>query len=214
MNKFNTPLGEIKVKVLGHASIMIEWNGKHIYSDPYSEVCSFAGMPKADLVLITHNHYDHYDLEALNEILAPQTVVVTDSGTGKVDKRYFPLAYSEKFEYEGVEITAVPAYNILRFNEEGNHFHPKGFGNGYILSFGGFRLYIAGDTECTQEMKSLKDIDIAFLPKNLPYTMKDEEFIEAANILMPRYLYPIHYFELDTTKLREGVDKRIELITE
>lgn len=212
MDSYKTPLGEIKVRVFGHASLHIEWNGKNIYSDPYSEVVDYVGFPAADLVLVTHNHYDHYDEKALNEILTENTRLVVASDVPEVDGRYTVLNNYDSFTYEGINILAVPSYNINRRNEEGNHFHPKGVGNGYVLDFNGFKVYIAGDTEPVSEMDELKDIDIAFLPKNLPYTMTDEEFIALANRLRPEYLYPIHYFELDEQKLRDNIDSDIKII--
>lgn len=212
MVSYKTPLGDIRIKVYGHASLVIEWNGKYIYSDPYSEVVDYKGYPKADLVLVTHNHYDHYDRKALDEILSPQTKLIVASDVPKEDERYSVLNNGESASYEGIAIKAVASYNINRRNEQGNHFHPKGVGNGYILDFGGFRLYIAGDTEPVAEMEQLGDIDIAFIPKNLPYTMTDEEFVKVANMIKPKYLYPIHYFELDAKKLREGVESDIIMI--
>ena len=109
-------------------------------------------------------------------------------------------------------IHAVPAYNVNRRNDAGELFHPKGVGNGYILDFGGFRLYIAGDTEPISEMRHVTNIDIAFLPKNLPYTMTDEEFVQVANTIRPKYLYPIHYFEIDVAKLIGMLDTGITMI--
>lgn len=212
MDNYKTPLGEIKVKVFGHASLLIEWNGKYIYSDPYSEVVDYTGFPAADLVLVTHNHYDHYDLKALNEIVTPETKLVVASDVPLVNENYMMLKNGESTSFDGVTILAVPSYNINRRNEDGNHFHPKGVGNGYILDFEGFRIYIAGDTEPISEMKHVTNIDIAFIPKNLPYTMTDEEFIEVANMIKPRYLFPIHYFELDEAKLIRHLDTGITMI--
>ena len=212
MDSYKTPLGEIKVKVFGHASLLIEWNGKNIYSDPYSEVVDYKGFPKADLVVVTHNHYDHYDVKALNEIVTENTILVVASDVPKVNDNYIVLKNGESTSLDSITVDAVPAFNINRRNEEGNHFHPQGVGNGYILNFGGFRIYIAGDTEPTGPMKAISDIDIAFIPKNLPYTMTDEEFVAISNTIKPKYLYPIHYFELDQEKLRSLVDPQITMI--
>ncbi len=211
MDSFKTPSGEILVAHLGHASLVIKWNDITIYSDPYSEVADYAGRDKADLILITHNHYDHYDEKAFKEIETPNTLFVVSENVGKVDPRYIVLANGESFNFDGIDIQAVPSYNINRRNEEGNLFHPKGVGNGYLLEIDGVRLYIAGDTEPIEEMDSLEQIDIAFLPKNLPYTMTDEEFVALANRLNPKYLYPIHYFELDADKIRGMVNENIIL---
>lgn len=212
MDSYKTPLGNIRITVIGHASLLIEWNGKNIYSDPYSEAGEFSGRPKADLVLITHSHYDHYDETAYSKIVTGDTVFIVSSDVPKADDRYNVLKNGESYNYEGVMIEAVPAYNINRRNEQGELFHPSGAGNGYILNFDGYRLYIAGDTEPVPEMKRLPAIDIAFLPKNLPYTMTDEEFIQLANQIRPKYLYPIHYFELDEAKLFRHLDTGITMV--
>ncbi len=213
MDSFKTPSGEILIEHLGHASLVIKWNDLTIYSDPYSEVADFAGRDKADLILITHNHYDHYDEKAFREIETPNTLFVVSENVGKADPRYVVLANGESFNFDGVDIQAVPSYNINRRNEEGNLFHPQGVGNGYLLEIDGIRLYIAGDTEPVAEMDGLPAIDIAFLPKNLPYTMTDDEFAALANKLNPKYLYPIHYFELDVRKIRGMVNENIILKT-
>lgn len=213
MDNYKTPLGEIKIKVFGHASLLIVWDNKNIYVDPYSEVTDYKGMDKADVILITHSHYDHYDKKAFSEIEKKETLFIVSGDVGQAAPNYVVLGNNEYYKYGELSIQAVPSYNILRRNEQGDHFHPKGVGNGYILDFNGFRLYILGDTEQIPEMKYINNIDIAFIPKNLPYTMTDEEFVELANILKPRILYPIHYFELDTAKLHKDLDLGITLIT-
>lgn len=212
MDNFKTPLGDVKVEVFGHASLLFQWNDKTIYVDPYSETCDYTSKVPADLILITHNHYDHYDEKAYSKVETPSTIFVVSKNVKKADSRYHTLSNNDTLTYEGMVIKAVPAYNINRKNEKGDLFHPKGVGNGYILDFGGFRFYIAGDTEPIPEMKSLPYIDVAFLPKNLPYTMTDEEFVEVANMIKPKYLYPIHYFELDTAKLMKALDTGITMI--
>ena len=212
MKSYNTPLGELQVKVFGHASLLLQINEKKIYVDPYSEVADYTNMPLADAIIITHDHYDHYDESAYSKIATDKTTFIVSKQIGNVDKRYIALGYGETCEYAGIVVKAVPAYNINRRNEEGNHFHPKGFGNGYLLDFGGFKVYIAGDTEPVEEMKQLPHLDIAFLPKNLPYTMTDEEFADLANMLKPEVLYPIHYFELDYPSLAEKLEDKITFI--
>lgn len=212
MDSYKTPLGEIKITVIGHASLLVEWNGKYIYSDPYSEAGDFSGREKADLIIITHNHYDHYDESAWSKIVTDKTLFVVSQDVGKVSDRYVVLKNGESYNYEGLMIHAVHAYNVNRRNDAGELFHPRGVGNGYVLDFGGFRLYIAGDTEPIPEMRHVTNIDIAFLPKNLPYTMTDEEFVQVANTIRPKYLYPIHYFELDVAKLIGMLDTGITMI--
>ncbi len=212
MNRFNTPLGEIEIKIFGHASLLIQWNGKNIFVDPYSEVADYSKQPPAHLVLLTHHHYDHLDSESLIHITNKQTVVVAT----KICKEQLPLANAiiqgESFNYEGIEITAVYAYNIKNKNDQGEPFHHRGEGNGYILNFEGYKLYIAGDTELIPEMEELGKIDLAFMPKNLPYTMSDQMFVEAVNIVMPKQLFAIHYFEIDVPKLKALMPKGVELL--
>ena len=212
MKSFNTPMGELRVKVFGHASVLFEIQGKKIYADPYSEIHDFAGEAPADLILITHNHYDHYDEKAFSRIETPDTDFIVSGNVGQVDGRYTVLANDQFCTWEGIGIIAVESYNINRRNPSGQLFHPKGVGNGYVLDFDGFKVYLAGDTEPIPEMKELPKIDLAFLPKNLPYTMTDEEFIKAANLIRPKYLYAYHYFEIDVPALRAGLDPGIELM--
>ncbi len=212
MKTFKTPLGDVTVTPLGHASIQILWNGKYIYVDPYSEVMEFTGMPKADLILISHNHYDHLDIYAIRPIQKDETVFVTDKYSKDTIKNANTISPGEEFIFEGISIKAFPAYNIKNRRDDGVPFHSLGEVNGYILNFNGFKIYIAGDTEFIHEMKDLKHVDLAFLPKNLPYTMTDDEFIDAANAIAPMYLYAYHYFDIDTEYLRRGLKPTIELL--
>ena len=212
MRIFDTPMGPLKVEVFGHASVRFDIDGKVIYVDPYSDVCDFTGKTPADLILITHNHYDHYDEKAFSKIETPDTAYVVSTNVGAVDGRYTVLANDEMCTWNGIQIWAVEAYNVNRRNPAGELFHPRGVGNGYVLDFDGFKVYLAGDTEPIPEMQELPKIDLAFLPKNLPYTMTDEEFIKAANLIKPRFLYAYHYFEIDVPALKAQLDPSIELL--
>lgn len=212
MNRFTTPLGEIAIKIYGHASLLIEWEGRAIFVDPYSEVYDYSKAPKADLVLLTHHHYDHFDPEALKEITTDKTLYVTNAGCKEGLPQATVVTQGESYNYEGIEIEVVYAYNIVNKNDEGNPFHPRGEGNGYILNFGAFRLYIAGDTELIPEMSQLGEIDLAFIPKNLPYTMSDPMFIEAVGVIKPKQLFAYHYFEIDAEKLRGEMPEGVELL--
>ncbi len=214
MKTFETPIGELSLDIIGHASFHIVWNKNNIFVDPYSEIADFTLFPKADLIIITHNHYDHLDLSAIRPLLKDDTVIVCDTTSNDVLKKGNALRYGETFNYKGVEIEAVPAYNILNKREDGKPFHPRGLVNGYVLDFGGFRLYIAGDTELIPEMNTLRNINLALLPKNLPYTMSDIQFVEAANIIKPNYLYATHFFEIDSAYLRRWLNKEIVLLNE
>jgi L-ascorbate metabolism protein UlaG (beta-lactamase superfamily) len=212
MNVFNASAGDVKVTHLGHASLLIEWNGKNIYTDPYSEAADFSGRPLADLVLLTHHHYDHLDKKALNHIVGPETTFVTNRGCKEEIKSANVLVPGESYSFDGIEIKAVYAYNIVNRNEQGDPFHPRGEGNGYILDFDDFKLYIAGDTELIPEMKELGEIDVAYLPKNLPYTMSDPMFVEAVETIRPKQVFAYHYFEIDRDALARSIPEDVELL--
>ena len=182
---------------LGHDSFRIDGEGVVIYIDPYK----LKEGPKADLILITHEHGDHLDLKAIQAMKKDNTQIyytekcaVSLSG-GKV------MRNGDSQLYGPFRIEAVPAYNLENGPEDGMVYHAKGDGNGYILTLGDKRLYIAGDTENTPEMKALKNIDIAFLPMNLPYTMTPDMVADAVKAFKPKILYPYHYGETDTQKL-------------
>lgn len=213
LKTFSTPMGDLRVEVFGHASLRFDIGALRIYVDPYGEVCDFTGKDPADLILITHNHYDHYDPKAFAPIATPQTRFIVSPNVGRADERYTVLSDDEYCEFEGIGICAVKAYNIERRNPKGELFHPADAGgNGYVLDFDGFKVYVAGDTEPIPEMQDLPRIDLAFLPKNLPFTMTDEEFIKAANLIKPKQLYAYHYFEIDVPKLKQALDPAVELL--
>jgi len=198
-----TSEGEIKMTFIGHGTLMFEFDGKIIHIDPVSRYADYKEMPKADLVLITHHHGDHLDPKVLNMICEEKTkVVLAEKCLEKFD-RGIVMHNGDKKIVEGIKIKAVPAYNIKHMRSKNTPYHVKGEGNGYILKLGDKRVYIAGDTENTPEMKSLKNIDIAFLPMNLPYTMTPEMVADAARALMPKILYPYHYGNTDPQKLKE-----------
>ena len=196
-----TSKGDLKITCLGHATLMLTFGGKVIHVDPVGQYADYAAMPKADLILITHEHGDHLDPAAIAKIRKPSTIVfLTTKCAGKI-KDGVVLKNGDERTWEGIAIKAVPAYNIVHMRAPGSPFHPKGEGNGYVLSFGDKRVYVAGDTENIPEMAALKGVDVAFLPMNLPYTMTPEMVAAAARMLAPRILYPYHYGETDTSKL-------------
>ncbi|HDT14260.1 MAG TPA: MBL fold metallo-hydrolase [Candidatus Aminicenantes bacterium] len=198
-----TAKGDLEIVFLGHGSLMMAFAGKIIHVDPYGEVADYGALPKADLVLVTHEHFDHLDPRALAAILKPDTQAVgSESCAGQLAGAVL-MANGDVRTVLGLPIEAVPAYNIARKRPDGNLFHPPGRGNGYVVTFGDKRVYIAGDTEATPQMKALKDIDVAFLPMNLPYTMSPEEVAEAARAFRPKVLYPYHFGDTDTSRLLE-----------
>jgi L-ascorbate metabolism protein UlaG (beta-lactamase superfamily) len=198
---FQTSAGDLKITFLGHGSLMFTFNGQIIHIDPFSQVADYAQLPPADVILITHEHGDHLDPKALAHARAKTTeVILTESCAAQV-KGGLVLKNGDTQTVKGLTIEAVPAYNIVHQRSQGQPFHPKGVGNGYIMTFGDKRVYIAGDTENIPEMKSLQHIDCAFLPMNLPYTMTPEMVADAARAFRPKILYPYHYGDTDAMRL-------------
>ncbi len=195
--------GDLSITFIGHGTLMFTFNGQIIHADPYGRLADYSQFPKADIILLTHEHRDHLDLQVLNKIRTQKTLIVlTETCANKVDGGMV-MKNGETRTVAGIPIKAVPAYNLVHKRQNGLPFHPKGIGNGYILTFGNKRVYVAGDTENIPEMKSLADIDCAFLPMNLPYTMTPEMVADAAKSFHPKILYPYHYGETDTSKLLE-----------
>jgi len=197
-----TAQGDLEITFIGHASLVFTWAGKVFHIDPVSAEGDYAKLPKADLIVVTHDHYDHLDLKAVALLTKAGTAYVADPGAGEQLEGAKILRNGESAEALGVKIEAVPAYNLVHMRAPGQPFHPKGVGNGYILTYGGTRVYVAGDTENIPEMANLGDIDIAFLPMNLPYTMTPEMAADAARMFKPKILYPYHTGETDTSKLK------------
>jgi L-ascorbate metabolism protein UlaG (beta-lactamase superfamily) len=196
-----TSAGDVIMTFIGHGSLMFTFNGLVIHVDPFSRVADYAQLPKADLILITHEHADHLDLDALDYIRQPTTtVVLTKTCAGQVQNGIV-MKNGETQTVKDIKIEAVPAYNVIHKRPDGKPFHPKGVGNGYVLTFGDKRIYVAGDTENIPEMEALGDIDCAFLPMNLPYTMTPEMATSAAKTIAPGILYPYHYGETDSAEL-------------
>ena len=210
-----TAAGELKITFIGHGSLMFAFGGKVIQVDPYSKVADYGAFPKADLILLTHDHPDHLDLKALSSVRREDTAVLLTEACAKQVPGGVVMKNGEKQTRAGISIEAVPAYNLVHMREGGMPFHPKGVGNGYVLTFGDKRVYVAGDTENTPEMKVLQGIDVAFLPMNLPYTMTPEMVADAAKAFQPKILYPYHFGETDPAALvtllenQKGIEVRI-----
>ncbi len=196
-----TGAGDLTITFIGHGSLMFAFGGKVVQVDPVGQYADYGKLPKADLILITHEHRDHLDPKAVAMLRQPATeIVLTQAAAGQVAGGLV-MANGEVKTVVGLKIEAVPAYNLVHKRESGEPFHPKGQGNGYVITFGDKRVYVAGDTENTPEMKALKNIDIAFLPMNLPYTMTPEMVADAALAFKPKILYPYHFGKTDTAKL-------------
>ncbi|MEW6520407.1 MAG: MBL fold metallo-hydrolase [Thermodesulfobacteriota bacterium] len=208
-----TSAGDLIITFIGHGSLMFDFAGRIIQVDPFSKLADYSTLPRADIILITHDHYDHLDLPAVNSTRKASTEMVLTETCARQVKGGIVMHNNEVKTVQGVKIEAVPAYNLIHKRDNTQPFHPKGEGNGYILTFGDKRIYVAGDTENTPEMKALRDIDVAFLPMNLPYTMTPAMVADAARAFRPKILYPYHYGETDTAKLVDLLkdDKDIEI---
>jgi L-ascorbate metabolism protein UlaG (beta-lactamase superfamily) len=207
----STPAGDLSITFLGHGSLLMGINGKNLYVDVYGEVADYSKLPKADYILLTHEHFDHLDPKALEAIRTENTVLIYTETCRQQLQGGIVMHNGDKQTLAGIPVEAVPAYNLVHKRPSGDPFHPKGSGNGYILTFGGKRIYIAGDTENIPEMKSLHDIDIAFLPMNLPYTMTPEMVAVAAKAFRPGILYPYHYGDTNLTQLVDLLAREKEI---
>ena len=185
--------GNIEVTPITHASTQIEFGGKVIHVDPWSQGSDYSKSKPADLILITDIHGDHLDPAAIDKVKKAGTVIVGPAAVAEKLPGTMTIANGETKTFAGVPVEAVPMYNLQRGPQPGQLFHTKGRGNGYVVTVGGKRLYFAGDTECTPEMKALKNIDAAFVPMNLPYTMPPAEAAECVAAFQPKIVYPYHY---------------------
>ena len=189
---FSTSKGTVKITPINHASLMIEGGGKVIHVDPYSQG-NYDGLPQADIILITDIHGDHMDPKAVAKVQKPGTMIFAPDAVAKTITAATVINNGGTKMAGDWKIEAVPMYNLKRGPAEGKLYHDKGRGNGYVLTYGGKRIYISGDTEGTPEMKALKNIDVAFVCMNLPYTMPPEEAAEAVRVFKPKTVYPYHY---------------------
>ncbi|HPR31624.1 MAG TPA: MBL fold metallo-hydrolase [Prolixibacteraceae bacterium] len=189
----------LAIHMLGHASLYFAYGDQVIHVDPNSNQANYSALPDADLLYITHGHGDHYDTGAINKIKKDSTLMVCTQAVKNLGSYSGPtlvLNNGDSAVVEGIPTKAVASYNLTASN------HPRGVGNGYVLTFGEKRIYIAGDTENIPEMKDLGKIDIAFLPMNLPYTMSVPMAAEAAKVIRPDILYIYHFGNSDTAQLR------------
>ena len=210
-----TSAGDLAITFVGHGTLMFRHGGKVIHVDPVGREADYSRMPKADLILITHEHGDHLDTAAVEMLRKDGTeVVVSPSCEGRV-RNATVMRNAEAREVAGFRVEALPAYNLVHTRAGGQPYHPRGNGNGYVISFADVRVYVAGDTENTPEMKALRNIAVAFLPMNLPYTMTPEMVADAARSIRPRILYPYHFGQTDPQALvrllagEEGIEVRV-----
>ena len=190
----------LTISFIGHGTLMMEYDSKVIHIDPVSSEADYSKLPGADLILITHGHSDHLDTSAIKKIQTDNTVITGSEECIKKINQGTILKNGESKIVFDITIEAIPAYNTTPGRDK---YHPKGRDNGYILNLSGKRMYIAGDTEDTDEMMALENIDIAFLPMNQPYTMTPEQVARAAKAFRPKILYPYHFGSTDTNLLLE-----------
>jgi L-ascorbate metabolism protein UlaG (beta-lactamase superfamily) len=213
-----TDSGDLRITPINHASVELEWQAKTVYVDPVS-AGNYTGLPKADLILITDIHGDHMDPKELAQLKKEGTIIIAPEAVAKTitDAEVLGNGQSKRVDLGGasLEIEAVPMYNLTRGPQPGQLYHPKGRGDGFILTIGGKRVYFSGDTECTPEMKNLKNIDVAFLCMNLPYTMTPAEAAECVKTFRPKIVYPYHYRGqkpeefADALKAESGIEVRL-----
>ena len=213
---FKTKEGKaVTITAIKHASLRIQYDGLEIQVDPvaqYAPETDYSKFPKADIILVTHEHFDHFDRDAIAVLKKDGTQVFANPAVQKMLGSGTALTNGEeRVIANGISLAAVPAYNTTPGHTQ---FHPKGRDNGYVLTMGGLRIYIAGDTEDIPEMADLKDIDVAFLPCNQPYTMTPEQVAKAARTIKPKVLFPYHYSQTPIKQVSDllagsGIDVRI-----
>ena len=205
----------VVITAIKHASLRIQYDGLEIQVDPvvkFAPATDYSKFPKADIILVTHEHFDHFDRDAIVALKKDATQVIANPAVQKMLGSGTAMANGEsRMLAKGIKLDAVPAYNTTPGHTQ---FHPKGRDNGYVLTIDGLRIYIAGDTEDIPEMAKLKDIDIAFLPCNQPYTMTPDQVAKAARTIKPKVLFPYHYSQTPITRVTEllsgsGIDVRI-----
>jgi len=210
---FKTSKGDVKITPIYHAAMLIQAGGKDIYVDP-AKPAVITGMPKADLILITDIHGDHMDANLVNELSKDGTEIMAPPAVVKTITAAKPISNGESKEWNGWKIEAIPMYNMKRGPSEGKFYHDKGRGDGFVMTYGGKRFYISGDTEAIPEMEALKNIDVAFVCMNLPFTMTPEEAAGAVKAFHPKVVIPYHYGMSDLNAFKKdlegtGIDVRI-----
>lgn len=189
-----TASGDVTIHPIHHASLIIAWGDQVVYVDPVGGPSLYQDLPSPTAILITHAHGDHFDPPTLEGIVGDATILTTDQVLGKLPAdlkdKASAAANGDSVDFAGIKLEVVPAYNTT---QDRLQYHPKGVGNGYILNIGDKRVYVAGDTEDIPEMRALTNIDMAFIPMNLPYTMDINQAAGAIKAFKPKIVYPYHY---------------------
>lgn len=188
-----TTLGEAVLRPINHASFVVHWHGVTIYNDPVGSTSAYRGLPSPDLILVSHQHGDHFSSDTITNLRGEDTVMITPAAVfaqlpEALKEIAFVLANGESLELLDLTVEAVPAYNDR---------HPKGRDNGYVLSLGDKRIYLSGDTEDVPEMRALENIEVAFVSMNVPFTMSVDQAASALLDFQPRKVYPYHYRNSD-----------------
>ena len=216
-----TSAGPLTIQPQVHATLVLSLPNLTIYADPTGGAANYTGLKSPDLILITDIHGDHFDPKTLAEVSTASTTIVapkavTDKFTGDIKGKIVVLGNGETTTQSGIGIDAIPMYNLPA--DPPSPFHPKGRGNGYVLTIGGKRVYLSGDTQGIPEMRALKNIDVAFVCMNLPYTMDVDEAADAVLAFKPKIVYPFHYrgtkglSDVNAFKAKvEAGDKNIEV---
>ena len=209
-DSYESAVGEIVIHPVEHASMVMLTPSLVIYADPVGGAAPYEGLPPAGLILVTHQHPDHFDVPTLTALAGASTRLLTnpavyDKLPAELQAKATAIANGESTTAGEIAIEAVPAYNVT---PDRLQYHPKGRDNGYVLMVGGTRVYVAGDTEDTPEMRALTDIDIAFLPMNLPYTMTVEQAADGVAAFAPGVVYPYHYGESDVATFERLVGEK------
>ncbi|HLJ16902.1 MAG TPA: MBL fold metallo-hydrolase [Bryobacteraceae bacterium] len=212
VQEFSTSAGVVKITPIRHAAMLIQAGGKAIYVDPAQG--NFDGLPQADLILITDIHGDHLAPNVIAKLKKSDTTIIAPAAVAKTVTEAKAIGNGETTTWENWKIEAIPMYNLKRGPEPGQLYHDKGRGNGYVLTYGGKHFYISGDTENIPEMRALKNIDVAFVCMNLPYTMTPEEAAEAVKAFHPKIVYPYHSRGSNTEAFKKalagtGIDVRL-----
>jgi L-ascorbate metabolism protein UlaG (beta-lactamase superfamily) len=203
VDQISTSAGDVEMHFVGHGSLMFKINDFVIHIDPVRSSGDYEKLPQADLILVTHEHYDHLDTDLIKQLRKENTVLISNRNSAAQVPWAQVMKPGDSGKVNKITIEAVPAYNIVHERIKGQPFHPEGIGNGYVITIGDRRFYIAGDTENIPEMKDIKNIDVAFLPMNLPYTMTPAMVADAAKSFRPKILYPYHFGDTDTSKIIE-----------